>query len=309
MGAGIGRLTGQAARCSGRLQGGWALLPLVGADGLLRAARAAGYAVGAFSVHTPEMVDAVFAAAEARGAPVLLQVGQRAIRHAGLQETASWVIARAARSPVPAALHLDHSRSWDQVVRALRAGCTSVMFDGSDLPFADNVAATAAVVRLAHAAGVPAEGEVGRVGGVEDDPSEDALAARLASVEQAVRFVQDTGVDSLAPAVGNVHGLSDRIPRLDLGRLRVIGEAVAVPLVLHGGSGLDEAQLRAAVAAGVAKVNVDTELRHAFLSALRVAVNGPDHADDPYPALAEARRAVAELAQRRIDTFGSAGRA
>ncbi len=284
-----------------------ATLPLVDAGSLLRAARAGGYAVGAFSVHTPEMVDAIFAAAEARQAPVLLQVGQRAIRHAGLAEVVGWVRSRARRSPVPAVVHLDHSRSWEQVVQALRVGCTSVMFDGSDLPWGENVALTREVVRLAHAAGVPVEGEVGHVGGVEDAPADAEAAAQLASVDQAVRFAAETGVDSLAPAVGNVHGLGDAIPRLDLERLRAIGRAVALPLVLHGGSGLDAEQLRAAVAAGVAKVNVDTELRRAFIAALRDAVS-QEQGDDPYPVLAAAGRAVAALAGRRMDTFGSAHR-
>ena len=279
---------------------------------LLTAARRSGYAVGAFSVHTPEMVEAVLAAAESRQASVILQVGQRAIRQSGLREVCAWVLERATRSTVPVVLHLDHSRDPDQIADAVRAGCTSVMFDGSHLPFTENVAATAAVVRTCHAAGIPVEGELGRIAGAEDGVAVAAAQSHLAEPSEAVRFAEATGVDSLAPAVGSVHGLPPDgapPPVLDMARLEAIAQAVRIPLVLHGGSGLPVATLRAAISTGVAKVNVDTELRRGLVRALQDALADEAARDDPYAVMARARHMLTEMIGRRIDDFGTSGRA
>jgi ketose-bisphosphate aldolase len=284
-------------------------MPLRSGLDLLRRARAEGYAVGAFSIHTPEMVDAVFRAAESAQAPILLQVGRRAVRHAGVEACCAWVRERAEHSPVPACLHLDHAESFEAVVRGLRAGCTSVMYDGSDLPLAENAARTAEIVRVAHAAGVPVEAEVGRVGGIEDDISVEEAEARLAGAQACAQFVADTGCDSLAPAIGSVHGLGTATPRLRLDLLRAIAAAVPLPLVLHGGSGLEPEQMRAAVAAGIAKINIDTELRRAFVVGLGDGLRAHGPADDPFPALEVAAAAVAAQVAVRIAEFGSAGRA
>lgn len=283
-------------------------MPLVSSAELLPRARRDGYAVGAFSIHTPEMVDAVFTAAEALRAPILLQVGRRAVRYSGVDAPCAWVRARAAVSPVPACLHLDHAQSFEVIVRGLRAGCTSVMYDGSELPLQENARITAEVVRVCHAAGVPVEAEVGRISGVEDDISVQEAEARLAGPEESARFVADTGCDSLAPAIGSVHGLSADVPRLNLNRLRAVAAAVEVPLVLHGGSGLDADQLSAAISLGIAKVNIDTELRRAFVRGLQEALGTFGPQDDPAPALASAADAVRRMVEQRIVDFHSAGR-
>lgn len=284
-------------------------MPLVSGEDLLPRARREGYAVGAFSIHTPEMVDAVFQAAEGLRAPVILQVGRRAIRYAGLSACCAWVRARAAASPVPACLHLDHAQSFELVVQGITAGCTSVMFDGSDLPFAENIRQTAALARVCRAAGIPLEAEVGRVAGIEDDLSVAEAEARLAGPADCARFVAETGCDALAPAIGNLHGLGAAVPKLRLDLLRDVAAAVSLPLVLHGGSGLDPAQLSAAIGAGIAKVNIDTELRRAFVRGLGegLAAHGPQ--DDPAPALRVAVDAVRQQVETRIHDFGSAGRA
>jgi ketose-bisphosphate aldolase len=287
-------------------------VPVVSARELLEAARRRGYAVGAFSVHTPEMVEGVFRAAERLRAPVILQVGQRVIRQAGLRAASAWVLDRGRRSEVPACLHLDHSRDLRQVVEALEAGCTSVMFDGSHLPFAENVAATREVVELCHRRGVPVEGELGRIAGVEDRLQVAAGEAALTDPEEAARFVEATGVDALAPAVGSVHGLPPAgtavaPPSLDLDRLAAIAARVAIPLVLHGGSGLLPETLREAIRRGIAKVNVDTELRRTFGEALRAAL--APGADDPWGALDRATEALALVVGDKIAAFGSAGAA
>ena len=283
-------------------------MPLVSAAELLPRARREGYAVGAFSIHTPEMVEAVFTAAEALRAPILLQVGRRAVRYAGVEAPAEWVRTRAAASPIPACLHLDHAQSFEVIVRSLRAGYTSVMYDGSELPLEENARVTADVVRVCHAVGVPVEAEVGRISGVEDDLSVEEAEARLAGPAESARFVAETGCDSLAPAVGSVHGLSSAVPRLNLDRLRAVAAAVGLPLVLHGGSGLDSGQLGAAISLGIAKVNIDTELRRAFVRGLEQALPTHGPQDDPWPALVGAADAVRRQVEVRMRDFRSDGK-
>lgn len=284
-------------------------MPLVSSAALLPRARREGYAVGAFSIHTPEMVEAVFAAAEALRAPIILQVGRRAVKNSGVDAPAEWVRARAARSPIPACLHLDHAQSFEVIVRGLRAGYTSIMYDGSDHPLPENARITTEITRVCHAVGVPVEAEVGRISGVEDDISVEEAAARLAGPAESAQFVAATGCDSLAPAIGSVHGLSSTVPRLDLDRLRGVASVVDLPLVLHGGSGLDPAQLAAAIALGIAKVNIDTELRRVFIQGLQEALREHGPQDDPAPTLASAADAVRRQVQQRIQDFLSAGKA
>lgn len=284
-------------------------MPLVSGTDVLKPARRDGYAVPAFSIHTPEMVDAVFAAAEHLRSPLLLQVGRRTVRQSGVEEACAWVRQRAARSPVPAALHLDHSQDIVAVLQGLRAGCTSVMYDGSDLPFAENVRRTREVVAACHAVGVPVEAEVGRVSGVEDDLSVDEAESRLATPDGCRQFVEATECDTLAPAVGSVHGLGSGPAHLHIDLIRAIGEAIPHPLVLHGGSGLDPEQLRAAIAAGISKVNLDTELRRLFGRELQAALAVYVPQDDPRPALIQAEQALTAAAEDRIRQLGSEGRA
>lgn len=256
------------------------------------------YAVPAFSVHSVDMVDAIMEEAEAQHHPVMLQIGQRAIRNGQMEALAAHARSRAARLRVAAVIHLDHSHDYGQVVQAVRAGFTSCMIDASALPFEENVAATREVVRLCHAIGVPVEGEIGSIGGVEDDiavADEDVL---YTSVEAAVRFVRETSVDSLAVAIGSAHGMYKREPKLDLHRLAQIHEAVRIPLVLHGGSGIPVAQIRSAIRLGVAKVNFDTELRMAFVSGLQRGAES--HPDDPFFAMRTAQDALRETVREKI---------
>lgn len=234
----------------------------------LREARAAGRALAAFSVYNMETTQAVVAAAERTGLPVLIQAGSSAFAHAG-REPLAWIALEAATAAsVPIGVHLDHCRDLDEIDACLKLGYTSVMFDGSRLPFEENVAQTRAAAKRAHAAGAWVEGELGGVPG-DEDTSEAALAAAMTDPAEAARFVAATGIDALAVAVGNVHGLAAGVTSIDLDRLGEIAAKVGpVPLVLHGGSGVDRDVLRAAAAAGVAKFNVNTELRRAFFDAL-----------------------------------------
>jgi ketose-bisphosphate aldolase len=224
-------------------------------------------AVGAFSVYTGEQVRGVVAAAEAAGRPLLLQAGSSTFSHLGRGLLVAVALAAAEEAAQPIGVHLDHSRDLGEVAYCLDAGYTSVMVDGSHLDLEANVALTARAVAMAHDRGAWVEGELTGTAG-DEDRSTEAQATAMTDPQEAAEFVAATGVDALAVAVGNVHGMASRPPRLDLDRLAAIAARVAVPLVLHGASGVDPHELREAVRLGVAKVNVNTELRRAFLHAL-----------------------------------------
>ena len=276
-------------------------MPLAGGRELLADAERGDYAVPGFNVSNVEMALGVLDAAAARRAPVLLQFNPANLRHfGGVAVAAAAARALAAGSPAPVAVHLDHGPGPALLREAARAGFTSLMFDGSTLPFARNVRATreAAAIALEH--GLALEAELGHVGGREpgvatsETVPTDPAAAR--------RFAEETGVDALAVSVGTAHGLAGDV---DLALVRELRAAVrGLPLVLHGGSGVAPGQLRAAVRAGVRKLNVGTEIHAAFAAALAEG-RGPD----PRPVLAAARAAVAAAAADRIDALGAAARA
>jgi ketose-bisphosphate aldolase len=235
--------------------------------GVLLEAGAAGRAIPAFTTYTLESTRAICAAAEATRLPVIVAAGSSSFRGAGRALLAAAALAAARESAVPVGVHLDHSTDPDEIAACIALGYSSVMIDGSHLPFEANVALTRAVVERAHAAGVWVEGELGGVSG-DEDASSDAVAGDLTDPDQAREFVARTGVDALAPAVGTVHGFTAEPVTLDVERLRAIALATGVPLVLHGASGLTDAQLAAAVDAGVTKVNINAELRRAHSAAL-----------------------------------------
>ncbi|MCP2167370.1 class II fructose-bisphosphate aldolase [Goodfellowiella coeruleoviolacea] len=272
---------------------------LHGAEVLAASVRDGG-ALPGFVAYNLETVQAVVAAAELTGRPVLLQAGASAFRHAGRDALAELAVAAARRSSAPIGVHLDHSRDLGEIAACVAAGYTSVMVDGSHLDFADNVALTRAAVRTAHASGVWVEGELGAIAG-DEDVSTDATAGLLTDPGQAAEFVAETGVDALAVAVGNVHGFSAHPVRLDLDRLAAIRDRVDVPLVLHGASGVPAAQLRGAVDRGVAKVNVNAELRRAYLRATADALPAASAGSDVVAVLAAARAAVTDAATRLIE--------
>ncbi|QSO49300.1 class II fructose-bisphosphate aldolase [Alicyclobacillus mengziensis] len=256
------------------------------------------YAVPAFSVHTFDMVDAVLAQAEQDAMPVLLMVGQRAIRNRQMQTLVDYICDAAPSFTIPIGIHLDHCRDNNQVIQAIRAGMTSFMMDASAHPFDVNVARTRAAVEACHAVDMPVEGELGAIGGVEDDISVRDEDAEVTSVEAAVRFVEETGVDSLAVAIGSAHGMYRREPKLDLQRLAEIYANTEIPLVLHGGSGIPRHQIAAALQLGIAKINFDTELRLGFMSGLKDAAE--KFPDDPFHAMEHAKAALREVVREKI---------
>jgi len=264
-------------------------------------AEARGYAVPGFNVSNLDMALGVVDAAQARRAPILLQFTASNLEHCGGVEVAA-ALARtlAKRSTTPIGLHLDHGTTVALLQAAVRAGFTSLMFDGSTLPFDRNVELTREARAVALQAGLALEAELGHVGGRE--PGVVTSESVLTEPDAARRFVDDTLVDSLAVSVGTAHGLAGAV-RLDL--VQDLRAAVRrTPLVLHGGSGVAPDDLRAAVRAGIRKVNISTEIHAAFTTAIAEA-----RGNDPRPALRSGREVVAEVAAQRIELLGAALRA
>ncbi|MEU6141220.1 class II fructose-bisphosphate aldolase [Streptomyces sp. NPDC047081] len=280
---------------------------LHGTDALKQAA-AAGHALPGFVAYNLETVQGITAAAEVSGRPVLIQAGSSPFKHAGREALMRLALDAAEDSAARLGVHLDHSRDIDEITVCLRAGYTSVMVDGSHLPFAENIALTREAVRRARDHGVWVEAELGALAG-DEDVSTDAVAHRTAMTDprQAAEFVAATGVDALAVAVGNVHGFTKDPVRLDLDRLAAIHEAVPVPLVLHGASGLPGGELHGALARGVAKVNVNAELRRAYLEAVRASLPDALPGSDVVSLWAAGRDAVRDAALEVIGRLNPEG--
>jgi ketose-bisphosphate aldolase len=239
---------------------------------LLTDARARGWAVPAMTTYTLESTRAICRAAERTGLPVILQAGSSSFGGVGRDLLAATAMAAARQAGVPVGVHLDHATDPDEIRSCIALGYTSVMIDGSHLSFEDNIALTRSVVEEAQAVGVWVEAELGALAG-DEDSSTDTVAVEHTHPDQAAEFAARTGVDALAVAVGNVHGLTATPVRLDLARLRAIAAATSAPLVLHGASGLPDEDVSAAVAAGVVKVNINAELRRAHVLAMTEALD------------------------------------
>jgi tagatose 1,6-diphosphate aldolase GatY/KbaY len=284
-------------------------MALVSSTPLLRDARDGGYCIGAFNVHTLEMLQAVVEAAEELRSPLIIQSTVGTVKHLGADYIAAAAKTAARRSSVPIALHLDHCSDFGIIMQCIRAGYTSVMIDASHEPFERNVEATSKVVEAASAVGVNVEAELGRVGGVEDDIVVDERDALLADPDECAAFVERTGVHTLAPAIGTAHGIYKGDPDIDFDRIGRIAAKVEIPLVLHGGSGIPDAQVRRAVSLGMSKMNVATELRIVFSDAIKaVFAERPDE-NDPRKYMVPAKLALKTAAMEKIHLCGSAGKA
>lgn len=271
-------------------------MPVTRTGDLVAAAAARGSAVGAFNVVTLEHAEAIVTAAEAAGAGVILQLSENAVRFHGGQVrpiTAACVeLARAAT--VPIAVHLDHVTEPQLAGEAAPAGFSSLMFDAGALSYADNVAATTREAERAHAAGLWVEAELGYVGGKPDAVQSAHAPGVRTDPDEAAAYVAATGVDALAVAVGSSHAMTTQTARLDVALIERLRAAVPVPLVLHGSSGVPDDELRAAVAAGIAKVNVGTALGKAMTAAIRATLADDPTLVDPRKYLGPARGAMAD---------------
>lgn len=287
-------------------------MPLVAPHSLFRRALAEGFALGAFNTSNLEVTQAIVQALADARSPGIVQTSEAAIRYAGLQVLVDMVRDLAAAVNVPIVLHLDHGTSLEVVEQCLGAGYASVMIDGSALPFSENVALTKQVVARAHATGVWVEGEIGALQGKEGLVAGEVEVdeRQLTDPHEAERFVAETGVDALAVSVGTLHGAFRGKERIRVARLRAIHGLVHVPLVLHGGSGLPADDLRGAIEFGIAKVNVDTELREAFHDTLlEHREDTAEHSIDPRKLLLPARDAVQAVITAKVSLLGSAGKA
>lgn len=284
-------------------------MPLVSLSEVLDKADREGYAVGAFNCNNMEIVQAIAKAAEEEKAPVIIQASQGAIRYAGLQYIVALVNQAAAEVSVPVVLHLDHGTSFEQAVQCIRSGFSSVMIDGSQLPLEENIALSKKVVEVAHAAGVTVEGELGKIAGTEDDISVSEAEAFFTDPEEAKYFVEQTGVDALAISIGTAHGRYKGEPRLDFDRLQKIKQLIDCPIVLHGSSGVADKDIQKAAQLGVSKFNIDTNIREAFVGAIRSYL--PEHPDeiDPRNLLKPAREAAAAIIREKMRLFGSSNKA
>ena len=276
-------------------------------NALLRRGQERGYALGAFNTYNLEITQAIVRAAEAKHAPVIIATGSGALKYAGRDALASIALLHARAAQLPTAVHLDHCTKIEEIVACLRLGYSGVMIDGSARPFGENVDLTREAVQAARAYGASIEAELGAIVGEEDRAGTNETNA-MTDPAQADEFVRETGVDALAVAVGNVHGFYRGEPHLDLARLREIRARVDVPLVLHGASGLPPETIKQAIALGVCKFNVNTEIRVAFFDSLRAQLLESSDYDLP-KVFGSAVTAMQRVIEEKIELFGSVGQA
>lgn len=272
---------------------------------LVENARAGGYAVGAFNMHSDETAQALVRAAEQADSPVFLQVGRAIVPHMGVRAAYELTRRAADASGAQLVIHLDHG-PLDEVYEAIKLGFHSLMYDGAHLPFEENVATTRHVVQVAHSFGIPVEAELGRI---PDADEEVDWRSYYTDVDEAERFVKETGVDWLAISVGIVHGVPLAAPQpLDIQRIHDIREATGgIPLVLHGASGVPDDEIRAATEAGVAKFNADTDLRHAFRAGIEETWARGDRQLEEVLAAGRDRMTGATI--EKLKLYGCAGQA
>jgi fructose-bisphosphate aldolase class II len=282
-------------------------MALVSLETVLRHAVANRYAVGAFNVINLDFLEAIVKAAQAKRSPVILNIAEVHFPYVTIEHICPAIKAIAEKSNVPLVLNLDHGESFATIIRAMRNGFTSVMFDGSKLSYEENVRQTADVVRICHAAGVSVEAELGTVGGQEGGGLVGTANPDLyTNAEQARDFVHRTGIDALAVAIGNAHGKYKGKPQLDFTRLGRIRDASRIPLVLHGGSGIPDDDFRRAIGLGIAKINFYTGMSQAALEATAQAVRNVGQAYNDYPDLIkQVTKKVQAVVERQIDVFGS----
>jgi tagatose 1,6-diphosphate aldolase GatY/KbaY len=274
---------------------------------LLNDARLCNYAVGAFNVYNLEGIKAVVNAAEAERSPAILQLHPSAFRLHGSSLLAA-CLESARTSTVPMLVHLDHATSAEDIEWALTRGITSIMADGSFGSPGENLDFTSKMEALARQHGAAIEAELGRLSGSEDGLSIPEYEARLTDPQMAVDFVQQTGVDALAVCIGNIHGHYHDEPKLDFDRLEAIQRRVLVPLVLHGASGLSDTLVHRSIHYGVCKFNVNTEIREAYLAALRGSMQ-KDEKTDLVDIMKDAIQAMQAVVVSKLELFRSVGKA
>lgn len=284
-------------------------MPLVPMTELTRQAKREKYAIGQFNMNNLEFAKAIMEAAERERAPFIYGVSEGAMKYMGERYVVALARVAHETSDIPVVLHLDHGSSFESVMRAIHLGFTSVMFDGSHLPLEENIRITREIVRVAHAMGISVEGELGTIGGVEDDLSVEDEDAHIAKPDEAIRFYEETGVDALAIAVGTAHGMYKGKPHIRFDVIEAVAQAIPVPIVLHGGSGVPDEDIRLAIEKGVGKINVNTENQVAMTKTIRTILQEKPDVYDPRKYLGPAMEAMREVVQQKMRLFGSSQKA
>ena len=285
-------------------------MPLVSMKEMLEKAKAENYAVGQFNLNNLEFTQAILKAAQEEKSPVILGVSEGAARYmGGFKLTVAMVKAlmEEYKVTVPVAIHLDHGSSFESCAKAIHAGFTSVMIDASHHPFEENIEITSKVVELAHFHGVSVEAELGTVGGQEDDVVAEGVI--YADPKECQELVQRTGIDTLAPALGSVHGPYKGEPNLGFKEMEEIGNATGLPLVLHGGTGIPTADIQKAISFGTAKINVNTENQIVSAKTVREVLAAKPNEYDPRKFLGPARDAIKDTVKGKMREFGSSAKA
>ncbi len=282
-------------------------MPLVSSLELIQKAKEKKVAIAAFNIHNLETIQAVIEGASEERSPVIIQTTPGTLKHAGIEYIGAIVKKAADMYDIPVALHVDHCPSFNTIVQCIRNNYTSVMIDGAHLDYKENVELVKRVTEMAHAVGMQVEGEIGKIGGVEDDMFVNEDEAALTVPSEAKQFVEDTGIDTLAIAIGTAHGMYKGEPKLDFERLSQIEAIVDVPLVLHGASGVPDASIKEAIKRGIAKVNIATELKNPMAKAIVYTFEKNKDENDPRNYMGAARDAVKEVVKQKIRLCGSNG--
>jgi len=275
-------------------------MPLVNPLPYIKKAQEIGVSVVAFNIHNMEMIQAVVESAVEENSPVIIQTTPGTLKHAGIPYIAAIVKTAAQLYDIPISLHLDHCPSFEIVIQCIRNGYNSVMIDGSHLPYKENVDLVKKVTEIAHAAGVAVEGEIGRIGGTEDNITVDEREAALTLPEEAESFVKATGVDTLAVAIGTAHGVYKGEPKLDFKRLKEIKALVDLPLVLHGASGVPNRSVIKSMENGICKVNIATELKIPMAEAIYNYFLKNPKGNDPRKYMGIGKKAVKAVVKEKI---------
>lgn len=283
-------------------------MPLVNLNEIMERAEREKYAVGAFNCNNMEIVQAIVEAAVEENSPVIIQASQGAIKYAGLDYIIALVRTAADNNDIPICLHLDHGTDFNQVKDCIDRGFSSVMYDGSQHSLEENIRITKEVLEIARTKNVSVEGELGKIGGTEDDVHVDEADANYTDPEEAKRYVDETGIDALAVAIGTAHGQYKGEPKLRFDILEEIKKRVNIPIVLHGSSGVPDEAIRRAVELGVRKINIDTNIREAFVKGVHKAIEDNPQEIDPRKILGPAKAEMKEIVREKIRLFGSAGK-
>lgn len=285
-------------------------MPLVSMGPMLRRARADGYGIAAYNMIDFNSAKSIISGAAELSAPVIVQVSVKTVKHWGYAHVATWVRMLAGDAPVPVALHLDHCTDIDVIRRCIDAGWTSVMFDGSALPFAENLEKSSLVYALTEAAGVGLEAEIGAIGGVEDDKVINDDQSRLADYDECLRFVAAMpNLAVFAPAIGTAHGFYKGEAKIAYDLLERITKAIPTPIALHGGTGLTDDQFKRCIALGCGKVNISTMHKRLFIDGFVGLKAEKPKLEEPLPFITAQHDAMKADVMACIRTFGSAGRA